>query len=78
MALVKEEWQARVLDEKDALLEKLEKLEKFITSDAFANLAHAERIRLDRQVKIMQLYDQVLYERINAFALENMGLPDGI
>jgi hypothetical protein len=60
--------QKRVIDEKAELSEKLEKLEIFLGGAAHAGLPPAEQTRLSRQFLIMQLYEQVLSERISAFA----------
>lgn len=59
--------QQRVVDEKIALSEKLDKLEAFEGGVIFCNLAPAEQARLSRQLLIMRLYEQVLNERISAF-----------
>ena len=59
--------QQRVVDEKTQLSEKLDKLETFTGTGVFAGLDPAEQSRLQRQFLIMQLYEQVLAERISAF-----------
>jgi hypothetical protein len=59
--------QQRVVDESLALTEKLEKLESFLGGSVYASLPPAEQSRLSRQFLIMQLYEQVLSERILAF-----------
>lgn len=59
--------QQRVVDEKEQLSEKLEKLEVFTGGSIYAGLPAAEQTRLSRQLLIMQLYEQVLSERIAAF-----------
>ena len=62
-----ESFQQRVVDEKAALSEKLDKLETFEAGAVCATLPPAEQTRLTRQLLIMKLYEQVLAERIAAF-----------
>jgi hypothetical protein len=59
--------QQRVVDEKSELSDKTQKLETFIGGSIYANLPDAEQTRLSRQFLIMQLYEQVLSERIANF-----------
>jgi hypothetical protein len=59
--------QQRVVDEKAELSDKLGKLESFTGGPIFSGLPPAEQARLARQLLIMQLYEQVLSERISAF-----------
>jgi hypothetical protein len=59
--------QRRVVDEKVELSDKLEKLLKFLDGSIYASLPPSEQSRLSRQSLIMQLYEQVLEERIGSF-----------
>lgn len=59
--------QQRVVDEKAELSDKLDKLETFVGGAVYASLPAPEQTRLSRQILIMQLYEQVLSERISAF-----------
>lgn len=59
--------QERVVQEKSDLSEKVDKLDTFINSGKYASLPADEQARLTRQHLIMQLYEQVLSERIAAF-----------
>jgi hypothetical protein len=59
--------QQRVVEEKSDLDTKLEKLGDFCNTPIFAGLEQAEQNRLNRQFLIMELYAQVLGERIAAF-----------
>lgn len=59
--------QQRVINEKSELSEKLSKLESFLSSPLFSTISGAEQAKLSRQFLIMQLYEQVLSERISAF-----------
>jgi hypothetical protein len=59
--------QQRVVDEKAELSEKVTKLEIFLGGGTYASLPAAEQTRLSRQFLIMQLYEQVLSERISSF-----------
>lgn len=61
--------QLRVIDELTELSERLNKLVTFIgESSIYVALSKAERERLVRQCLIMQLYQQVLQERTEAFS----------
>ena len=60
-------YQERVVDEKSELSEKLEKLEAFIGGTIYNSLPPSEQTILSRQLLIMQLYEQVLSERIGSF-----------
>lgn len=57
-------YQQRVIDERESLQEKVEKLALFVNSPACLDLANAERVRLDRQLRLMREYSAVLAERI--------------
>jgi hypothetical protein len=59
--------QQRVVDEKDALDDKLGKLTTFRIGKLFPILPTDEQERLNRQLVIMQDYSEVLGERIAAF-----------
>lgn len=62
-----EPYQERVVEEKNALVEKMNKMDPFLGTVSYANLSPDEQARLSRQYLIMQLYAQVLEERISAF-----------
>lgn len=59
--------QQRVVDEMAELTEKLGNLEMFLGGSTYMQLLPAEQTRLSRQFLIMQLYEQVLSERIGSF-----------
>jgi vacuolar-type H+-ATPase subunit B/Vma2 len=60
--------QQRVVDEKEKLDAKIAALNIFISeNENFKNLPLEERNRLNRQVSFMELYSDVLGERIAAF-----------
>ena len=59
--------QERVVTEKAELDEKRTKLSAFFDTDLFANIDDDERRRLLRQADAMQVYSQILGERIAAF-----------
>ena len=59
--------QERVVEERRKLDEDRKKLEEFLHGPEPAEIDPAERERLHRQELIMQLFSQVLFERINAF-----------
>lgn len=60
-------YQQRIVEEKEELDSKLEKLGDFCNTPIFQGLDSAEQSRLNRQFLIMELYAQVLGERIAAF-----------
>jgi hypothetical protein len=60
-------YQQRVVDEKSALDEKIEKLKAFSTTKVFADLLTAEQVRMLRQRAAMQEYSDILGERVAAF-----------
>jgi hypothetical protein len=62
-----QDFQQRVVDEKAELSDKVDKLESFVGGSIYASLPPDEQSRLTRQHLIMQLYEQVLSERIAAF-----------
>lgn len=62
-----EEYQERVIEERDQLDARLKKLTEFKLTDKFHSLPVPEVKRLNRQVHIMHLYLDVLIERIEAF-----------
>ena len=59
--------QTRVVDEKGSLDDKIRKLRAFLKGEEFKKLDRAEQLRLLRQDCIMELYSEVLGERIAAF-----------
>lgn len=60
-------YQLRVIDERDDLLDKVEKLFRFTGSETMRTLPHAEQWRLVRQLDHQRSYLAVLNERIAAF-----------
>lgn len=63
-----QEHQKRVIAEYDDLFTRTTALNRFFGTEVFTALDEAERDRLRRQWEHMQLYGQVLAERINAFS----------
>lgn len=59
--------QERVITEQVELQDKIDKLYKFTTIDAFKSLDKAEQDRLSEQLQHMIDYNRVLLERITAF-----------
>lgn len=59
--------QYRVIDERDDLVDKVEKLFRFTGSETMRALPHAEQWRLVRQLEHQRAYLAVLNERIAAF-----------
>lgn len=56
------EWVARLLEEKNTLVERQRKLTAFLNSKAPIN--ERQRDLMERQVKVMQAYENILHERI--------------
>ena len=67
-----EEYQQRVVEEKNALDEKIQSLEAFMTEDneTFAALPVAEKTRMAHQRDHMEAYSRVLGDRISNFPQE--------
>ncbi len=65
-----EEFQKRVVDERDARLAEHARLTEFIGGPIFSGLGLAERRRLSRQSGIMSQLIAVLHERIEAFGVQ--------
>lgn len=62
------DYQKRVVDEYNGLVDKITLLNTFInTNPLFKTLSDAEQDRMHRQLKAMQAYSDVLSERIEAF-----------
>lgn len=61
--------QQRVVDEQKELIDKINKLGKFIvTSDLFYDLDLSEQLRLRHQLRVMEEYSDILTERMKAWA----------
>lgn len=63
----KQLYQERVIEEKNQLDEKLNKLRIFFYSDVFKGLDPEEQARLRFQELIMKSYSEILHQRIEAF-----------
>lgn len=61
------EWQKRVIEEKNDLDGRLERLDGFIGKSLYGAASRAEQERLCRQAGLMRDYSAVLGERIGAF-----------
>lgn len=62
-----EAYQTRVVEEKAALDEKIEKLKAFLDTERFCALDEGEQERMDRQLVAMQEYSGILADRIAYF-----------
>lgn len=60
--------QQSVVNERDELSPKLQRLKVFVQSPTFATVEKTEKERLTRQVWVMGLYLNVLNERIAVFS----------
>lgn len=62
-----EPYQVRMLEEREELAEKVERLQKFNESTQFSTLEKGEQNRLRRQLDAMCLYLYILNERIDVW-----------
>ncbi len=62
-----EQYQVRVIEEKEELDKKILNLIKFFETETFVKLSLDEQERMKRQAKVMTDYSIVLGERINNF-----------
>lgn len=64
------DYQLRVIDEKNILKDKINKLKMFINfnSETYKKLDKYDKILLDEQLYFMKQYCNVLEERINRFS----------
>ena len=60
-------YQQRVVDERDALLVKLRALKEFMLTPTFAAMPANEVYRMSKQAVVMEMYADILNERIAAF-----------
>lgn len=60
-------YQHRVIEERDQLTDKFEKLAAFLAGPIFPTLNVKEQERLQKQFNIMDKYITILNERIDAF-----------
>jgi hypothetical protein len=61
-------WQARVIAEREELIDKIKKLRAFNASANRSVLSPEEQARLDVQLIFMEGYEEVLGQRIAAFS----------
>lgn len=62
-----EDYQIRVVEEREELQEKINKLVAFNASDAFKKIDTDQRSLLKCQLLAMETYNQILKERIDRF-----------
>ena len=60
-------WQERVVEEKEQLVERLEKLDAFLATPACLALPFDDRCLLARQLFAMKQYLEILLDRIARF-----------
>lgn len=61
-------WQQRVVEEKEQLKERMDKLETFCNgSKPFADLPYNEQAELEEQLNVMSQYYGILCSRVNRF-----------
>ena len=63
-------WQISVIEEKKELDARLAKLLDFIRSEEFGNIRISDGTLLMRQSAVMELYSEILDERIKTFKTE--------
>lgn len=64
-----EDYRQRVIEEQAQVTDRLVKLGAFLGTAVFSKLDRAEKQRMRRQFMIMELYEQVLVERIAAWVV---------
>jgi hypothetical protein len=62
-----QDWQQRVIGEKDQLDDRIEKLESFLSSTQVDNVEENALELLQRQLTVMQEYSAILGERIDSW-----------
>lgn len=78
MGVTMKHHEQRVIDEREELLTRLNKLWAFFGTSAFGELGEAEKIRMKAQASFMSGYLDMLQERIKAFAPPPARKPNGI
>ena len=58
------DFKTRLIEEKEQLNERIEKLESFVGSDKFSSISAVQQSLLNVQLQSMRTYSQVLVERI--------------
>ena len=58
------DFKTRLIEEKEQLNERIEKLESFVSSDKFSSISAVQQSLLNVQLHSMRTYSQVLVERI--------------
>ena len=71
-------YQQRVVNEKQELDEKLNKLRSFIKTDVCMALPFEDRSLLAQQERVMTEYSRILAERIARFSLEPVAPSAGL
>lgn len=65
-----EEWKQRLLEETQEEADKLNKLNKFMSTEKFANLSREEKDLLYEQQRIMSSFVQVLGKRLEIYGIK--------
>lgn len=66
MSMTPEPWQQRLVDEKDELSSRLNRLGEFMRTSIYETLSEDEKDRILRQRDAMNIYLETLVERIHA------------
>lgn len=67
-----------MLDEQKELLEKLNRLTRYVESRSFFFLPEVDQHLLERQLYAMQTYNHILLQRINRFRLLNNDIVESL
>ena len=62
-----QDYQVRVVTERNELTEKIEKLTAFVEGEKFASVESEEASRLKNQLRVMREYQSILDARLKAF-----------
>lgn len=69
--------QQRVINERRELGDKMDKLHTFTRGATFKTLSEAEQSRLHNQLSVMNVYEDILRQRIEALGIEVEVFEDG-
>lgn len=62
-----EQWQQRVIEEREALTSKIDKLRDFLDSDFVFEVKREDHLSLQKQLHAMTEYESALMDRISRF-----------
>ena len=60
-----EDWKERLIEEKDQLTDRINKLQRFVLTDKFDSLPYADKELLMQQLEAMDNYAYILTQRVD-------------